>query len=116
MTILIVDDNARMRSMIRGILAREDVECVECGDGGTAVINFTEVRPAWVVMDIMLTVMNGIKATQEIMLRDPEARVVIVTNFDDPEYREAAVHAGARAFILKEDLSRLKEVCLHRAT
>lgn len=112
MTILIVDDNARMRSMIRGILAHPDVQCSECGDGGTAVINYEELRPAWVVMDIMLPVMNGIRATREIIARDPEARVVIVTNFDDAEYREAAVRAGARAFVVKEELDKLRQVCL----
>jgi two-component system, chemotaxis family, chemotaxis protein CheY len=112
MTILIVEDSMLMRRMIKDVLTQPGIECVECADGGSALARYREVRPDWVLMDIMMPGYSGIKATQDIMAEDPGARVAIVTNFDDKEFREAAEKAGARAFVLKEDLSQLREVCL----
>jgi DNA-binding NarL/FixJ family response regulator len=112
MTILIVEDSMLMRRMIKDVLFQPGVECIECADGGSALERYREIRPEWVLMDIMMPGYSGIKATQDIMAEDPNARVAIVTNFDDREFREAAEKAGARAYVLKEDLSQLKEVCL----
>jgi DNA-binding NarL/FixJ family response regulator len=116
MTILIVDDNTRMRGMIRSLLSAPGVECYECGDGVSAIQFYRACRPDWVVMDIKLPGANGIRATQEILREDPRARIAIVTNFEDPEYREAAIKAGARAYVLKEDLSQLRDVLLPSTT
>jgi two-component system, chemotaxis family, chemotaxis protein CheY len=112
MTILIVDDNMLMRRMIKDILTQPGVECIECADGESAIQRYREIRPAWVLMDIMMPGYNGIKATREIMKDDPDAHIAIVTNFDDKEYRAAAAEAGAQAYVLKEDLTRLRDVCL----
>ena len=63
-------------------------------------------------MDIMMPGLNGIQVTQNIITEYPDARIAIVTNFDDKEYRTAAKEAGAQAYILKEELIKLREMCI----
>jgi two-component system response regulator DegU len=112
MNILIVDDNERIRSTIRNILAGPDVECFECASGALALERFREIRPAWVLMDIMMPGTNGLKATEGILAADPRAQVAIVTNYDDNEFRKAAKEAGAIAYVSKEHLTDLRKLCL----
>ena len=59
-------------------------------------------------MDIELGAVNGIAATGQIKHRFPNARVVIVTNYNDREMREAAARAGACGYVLKENLLDLR--------
>ena len=111
MVILIVDDNALIRQTIKAILDVPGILCVECSDGVTAVERYREVRPAWVLMDLMMPGVNGIQATKEIVAEYPDARIAIVTNFDDAEFRKAAKEAGACTYVLKEEMMKLKEIC-----
>ncbi len=120
MAILIVDDNPRMREMIRAILAPVDAELHECEDGAEAVEAFRRLRPRWVTMDIAMERLDGLTATRAIRDVDPAARVVIVTEHMEPALRRAAEEAGASAYVLKEDLSALLRVLdpeqsLHKA-
>ena len=107
MKVLIVEDNPSMRRMIRRMVARVAVEVSECDDGAAACSLYGELRPDWVLMDIELGEVNGITATRRIKSAYPEARVVIVTNYDDELLRQAAKAAGACAYVLKEDLLAL---------
>ncbi|MDQ4121852.1 MAG: response regulator transcription factor [Acidobacteriota bacterium] len=107
--ILIVDDNAEMRRMTRFFLTNTyDFE--ECADGADALDCYEKTRPDWVLMDWEMKRMNGIEATRRIVEKYPEANVVIVTQYDDPELRGAALKAGARDFILKENLFDLRHL------
>jgi DNA-binding NarL/FixJ family response regulator len=112
MNILIVDDSAQVRETIKKILDNPGARYIECDNGEKALELYREVQPAWVLMDIMMPGSNGIQATQNIIAEYPDARIVIVTNFDDKEYRAAAKEAGARVYILKEDLIKLREICV----
>ena len=112
MNILIVDDNAQVRETIKKILGNPGIRYIECNDGAKALESYRDIRPAWVLMDIMMPGLNGIQATQNIIAEYPNARIAIVTNFDDKEYRAAAKEAGATAYILKEDLIKLREICV----
>lgn len=108
--ILIVEDNAKARAMIRRFLVRRfrHLEGVkECKDGRSAVEVYLEFQPDWVLMDINLPVLDGLKATAKICREDQNAQVVMVTAYDDAEYREAADRAGACAYVLKENLEQL---------
>jgi DNA-binding NarL/FixJ family response regulator len=60
-----------------------------------------------VLMDIAMPGLDGISATAGLTSADPGARVVMVTNYDDVELREAAAAAGACGYVLKEDLRPL---------
>ena len=113
MNILIVDDNPRMRGAIKSLLTAPGVECIECENGIQALQKYKEMEPAWVLMDIMMPGINGFEATRRIVTENPDARVVIVTDYGDNEFKDAAEKAGAVAFILKEDLVKLRELCLN---
>jgi len=110
MKVLMVEDNPSMRSMIRRILAGIADDISECDDGAAACSLYGELRPDWVLMDIELGQVNGITATRRIKADYPEARVVIVTNYDDKQLRETARIAGACEYVLKEDLFDLKRI------
>ena len=110
MKILIVDDNEQMRRMVK-TLVKDLVECVfECGDGSGALSAYTQHRPDWVLMDIDLPEVDGISATKRIVAADPEARVMMVTNYDDADLRDAARLAGACEYVVKENLLEIRRI------
>ncbi len=109
MKVLIVDDNSAMRHLLRSIVG-EWAEVYECEDGSQVLSCYERVRPEWVLMDIRMPGLSGIEATKRILAFHAEARVVIVTNFADDRMRESARLAGACGYVLKEDLSVLKQI------
>jgi CheY-like chemotaxis protein len=110
MSLLIVDDDPRMRSLIRSIVSDLADPITECGDGAEAEACYTQNHPDWVLMDLMMPRMGGLEATRRIMFSNPEAKVVVVTGRDGQSLREAAQIAGACAFISKENLFDLREL------
>lgn len=110
MTILIVEDDSAMQRLISSLVApiAHQVHC--CGDGLEAIAAFVRHRPDWVLMDLSLPGIDGIEATRRIRASFPEARVVIVTNYDDTHLRQAAQAAGAVEFVSKTNLLRLLDV------
>src|SRR5262245_14002718 len=110
MILLIVDDNPAMRRLIGRVVANPGVAIHECGDGAGALAEFEKHRPDWVLMDVEMKEKDGLAATREIVSSFPDARVVIVTRHDDDQTRAAARAAGARAYVVKEDLIGLREI------
>jgi DNA-binding NarL/FixJ family response regulator len=106
-TVLIVEDNAAMRALIRSLVERAGRSVHECDDAETALALYPSLKPDWVLMDIALGGMDGIAASRALLAAHPGARVIIVTEQRDPGYRIAAAHAGASGFVLKEDLLAL---------
>jgi two-component system response regulator DegU len=104
MKILIVDDNASMRRMIRGIIQPLADEIYECADGGEALEIYARVFPDWVLMDIQMKPVDGITATRQIIRDYPQARILMVTNYNDDDLRQAAHEAGACQYLVKENL------------
>ena len=113
MKILIVEDNAQMRLLIASIIGDLAETIIECGDGAETLYAYCKHRPDWVLMDIEMKDMNGIAATRQIIASFPDARIVIVTNHDYPELRAAALAAGAREYVLKDNLLRIREILSH---
>ena len=109
MKVLIVDDSSAMRRLLRSIVG-DFSEVFECEDGSQALSCYESFRPDWVLMDIRMPGINGIEATRRILGSYADARVVIVTNFADERMRESARLAGACGYVLKEDLSVLKQI------
>jgi DNA-binding NarL/FixJ family response regulator len=86
-------------------------EIFECA-GLEAFFAYHSRKPDVVLMDIRMDEVDGIQATMQIKAYDPEARVVIVTDYDDDLLRQAAIGAGACGYVLKDnllDLIRLLE-------
>jgi DNA-binding NarL/FixJ family response regulator len=104
LTVLIADDQEMVRAGFRMILETEpDMKVVaEAGDGAEAVEEARRTRPAVVVMDIRMPVLDGVTATRRLLAElDPPPYVVIVTTFDDDENLYEALRAGASGFLLK---------------
>ncbi|HVE56235.1 MAG TPA: response regulator transcription factor [Pyrinomonadaceae bacterium] len=110
MKVLIVDDNASMRRMIRAVIQRLAAEIHECEDGGEAFRMYARVMPDWVLMDIEMKKVDGITATGQIIEAYPQARILMVTNYNDDDLRRAAREAGAVGYIHKENLRSISEI------
>ena len=110
MKILIADDDARMRQMVKQIVAGLATELHEAADGGEAIAICAAQQPDWVLMDLRMKPLDGLRATAEIKARFPEVRIAIVSQYDDDELRAEAARLGACAYVLKENLHELPEV------
>jgi CheY-like chemotaxis protein len=104
LSVLIVDDNAKMRSMIADILKHKTSKIFECSDGVDALSEYIIHRPDWVVMDVKMNNMDGLTATGLIHEYFPKAKVMIVSQDDTKAIRQAAHEVGASAFVGKENL------------
>jgi len=100
-TILVVDDAAFMRMMIRDILAREGYTIHEAVNGRDAVEKYDEVKPDLVTLDITMPEMDGIAALREIRERDAGARVLMVSAMGQQKMIVEALEAGALDFLVK---------------
>lgn len=110
MNLLIVEDNDQMRRMIVKLVRGLAEQTYECSDGAEALSAYTLHRPDWVLMDVKMKEMDGISATRQIKASYPEANIVIVTDYDDADLREAARKAGACEYVTKENLLDVRRV------
>ena len=100
--ILIVDDAAFMRMMIKDILTKNGYEVVaEAADGQQAVELFKEHAPDLVTMDITMPEMDGIAALKAIKSNDPNATVIMCSAMGQQAMVIDAIQAGAKDFIVK---------------
>ncbi len=114
MTVLIVDDNPRFRELIRTVLAGLADDVTECSDGDEAVAAYSARRPDWVLMDLQMARVGGLEAVRRLLAADPDARVVVVTDYDDAHWRAAAIEAGARGYVLKDNLLDVRRLLERR--
>ncbi|BAC13525.1 response regulator [Oceanobacillus iheyensis] len=100
--ILIVDDAAFMRMMIKDILTKNDFEVVdEAQDGNEAIEKFKEHKPDLVTMDITMPEKDGISALKEIKQFDSEAKIIMCSAMGQQAMVIDAIQAGAKDFIVK---------------
>ncbi|HHY06626.1 MAG TPA: response regulator [Clostridia bacterium] len=101
-SILIVDDAAFMRMMLKEILAKNGYEVAgEAEDGISAVTKYRALKPDLVTMDITMPKMDGITAVKEIKKIDKNARIVMCSAMGQQAMVIDAIQAGARDFIVK---------------
>lgn len=102
--VLLVDDQQLIRLGFRMVLeAEDDIEVVgEAGDGEVAIAQAAALQPDLVLMDIRMPGLDGIAATEQIVHRHPQTRVLVLTTFDLDEYAFGAIRAGASGFLLKD--------------
>ena len=102
MKVLIVDDNAGTRSLIRIILKRTGHEVVgEAGDGDSAIKAFAELRPEVVLLDIIMPGKSGLEVLEEIRKIDPGAKVIMVTAVDQDLINKELAGKGVSGIIYK---------------
>lgn len=102
--ILLVDDQRLMREGLRTLLELEpDLDVVgEAEDGQQALLAYEELVPSVVLMDIRMPLMDGVEATRRLLARWPEAKIIILTTFDDDQYVFEGLRAGALGYLLKD--------------
>ena len=105
-TILIVDANAQVRALMRGITAQEPSLHVvgEAADGAEAMRLAQALRPDLILLDLVIPWVNGLELLRGMKATRPEAQVIIVTVHAEDAYRQAAEASGADAFLLKKTL------------
>ncbi len=100
--VLIVDDAAFMRMLLKDIITKAGYEVVgEASNGAEAVEKYKELKPDIVTMDITMPEMNGIEATKEILKIDPNANIIMCSAMGQQMMVVEAIQAGAKDFIVK---------------
>jgi DNA-binding NarL/FixJ family response regulator len=101
--VLLVDDDDLMRAGLAAVLSSDETVDVvgEASDGRGALEQVRALGPDVVLMDVRMPDLNGIAATAEVVAAFPEAKVVILTTFEQDDYIFGALNAGASGFLLK---------------
>lgn len=100
--ILVVDDAAFMRMMVKDILTKNGYEVIgEASDGRQAIEKYQELKPDLVTLDITMPEVDGIEALKKIRDVDPNARVIMCSAMGQQAMVIDAIQAGARDFIVK---------------
>ena len=110
MKLLIIEDSEQMRREIKLFLKDLAEEIKECDDGAQALAAYAAQQPDWVLMDIKMAEMDGLTATRQIKAAHPEARIMILTGYDDADLRTAARNAGASEYVTKENLQDVHRI------
>lgn len=108
--LLIVEDNAECRRLLRSLCQTLSNDIHEATNGEAAIVACSHYFPDCVLMDLRMRPMNGLAATRRIRQRWPGTTVIIVTDQDDEQTRIAAIEAGASAFFAKDHLADLPQL------
>ena len=101
-SVMIVDDNDMMRSILRGILRGETYEVIgEARNGSIAVEMSERLKPDVICMDVMMPEKNGLEALFEIKAARPTTEIVMITGNADADTVQESIMNGAAAFIIK---------------
>lgn len=102
--VLIADDHAIVREGVRALLTlSEDIEVVgEAANGQEAVRLARSLSPDVILMDIAMPGLGGLEATIEIRKENPNARILVLTQYEDREYIRRFLKAGVSGYVLKK--------------
>ncbi len=104
---MLVEDNLLFRESLRDSLRLQfpSMEIAEAGNGLEALERIDSFSPHLIFMDIRLPGQNGLELTKKIKERYPDIIIIILTNYDIPEYREAAARFNADHFLSKDSMT-----------
>lgn len=102
--VLIADDHAIVREGVRALLALSDDIAVvgEAADGREAIEAARRLRPDIILIDIAMPGLGGLEATVEIRKENPEARILVLSQYDDREYVRRFLKLGVSGYVLKK--------------
>lgn len=107
--VFLVDDHEIFRNGLKQLVDSEpDMEVVgEAGDGETALEELRSMRPDVIIMDIRMPGINGVEASQMLLKREPQVKIVFFSLYDNPEYVAKALEMGASGYILKDTSNKI---------
>ena len=116
MRIVIADDDMLVSGALRTILEKDqDIEVQGIASNGKEALQFLENEPDVLLMDIRMSPMSGLEASEEILKEKPEAKILLLTTFSDDEYIVKALKCGVKGYLLKQDyasiLPAIRAVC-----
>jgi DNA-binding response OmpR family regulator len=107
--ILVVDDDAQVRNLVRRTFQAPDYEVLEAADGDFAVPIVLEKHPDLILLDMHMPRLDGVAALDEILAKEPGAAVVMLTGDHNPTHAKTAMDRGACDYITKPfDIQTLK--------
>ncbi len=108
MNLLLVDDDMLVLSSLETILTAHGFDIVgQATDGESAVTSYKKLLPDVVLMDIRMQPTDGIYATEKILKINSEAKILLLTTFNEEEYIDQAMELGASGYILKQNFEEL---------
>jgi CheY-like chemotaxis protein len=108
--LLIVDDNIKISEMLRKTFESEFSEIRLCDDGINAIEEYEKFVPDWVFMDIKMKKLDGLKAAKQIKVKNPLAKIIILTSYDSSVFKLEARNAGVVDYILKDELDKIFDI------
>jgi two-component system chemotaxis response regulator CheY len=101
-TVMIVDDNDMMRTLLRGMLRGEAYEVVgEARNGALAVEMAERLKPEIICLDVVMPEKDGLEVLMEIKASRPQTEIVMITGNADPDTVQESIMNGAGGFIIK---------------
>ncbi len=107
---MIVEDNLNFREMVKNLFQESFSDIYETSSGSEAVEKYKTNLPDLVFMDVNIEGLDGIKTTKKILIEYPQAKIVMVSQYDNLKITKAAIDAGAIDYITKDNLSKLFEI------
>jgi two-component system NarL family response regulator len=114
-TVLLVDDHALLRTGVANIINQErDLHVIaEAANGMEGLEEFRRHRPDVTLLDLRMPVMEGVETVRQMRAIDPQAKVIVLTTYDADEDIARALHAGAKAYVLKDISADALIACIH---
>ncbi|NLI94180.1 MAG: response regulator [Peptococcaceae bacterium] len=101
-TVMLVDDAAFMRMMLKDILSNNGYQIIgEAENGAVAVEKYSDLKPDITIMDITMPEMDGLQAVKEIRSKDPQAKVIMCSAMGQQAMVIEAIQSGAKDFVVK---------------
>lgn len=105
MNIIIVDDDPLVVESLKTIIDASGINILAVGyDGHQAVELYNKHKPDLILMDIRMDNLSGIDASEQILEKDSEAKILLITTFQDQEYIAKAISLGCKGYILKYNI------------
>lgn len=110
MKLMIVDDHAGVRKLIGQMAALPGDVLRECRSGDEALRVVGEFEPDCVTLDLRMPGLCAFKTARALRAARPALRIIVVTSYDQPEFRRCAAEAGTDGYVVKENLADLREL------
>lgn len=104
---MIVDDHAMIRDGVKTLLSRnkEWIVVGEGVNGREAIAKYKSLKPDLVILDISMPDLNGMEAAHQIVLDDPDAKIIILSMYDDEDYISRCMEVGVKGYVFKNETS-----------